>query len=149
MKGIHFSDTISIMEYLALRDAVQFNRISEKQAESGLRGSAFITVAVNEEGCAVGMARVVSDGGYVAYIADVFVHPNYQRQGIGKAMMRRVMEYLQMRMEVGEEMFVTLMAAKGKEPFYEGYGFFNRPNERYGHGMMQWLKKTEETRIQE
>lgn len=141
MDGIHFTDHISIEDYLYLRESVNFNRISARQAESGLKGSAFITAAVNEHGRPVGLARVVSDGGYVAYIADVIVHPNYQKQGIGNLLMRNIMCYLDSCLEDGEEIFVSLMAAKGKEEFYEKFDFFKRPNEKYGHGMMQWLKK--------
>lgn len=29
------------------------------------------------------------------------------------------------------------MSAKGKEKFYKRYGFWKRPNEHFGHGMMQ------------
>jgi hypothetical protein len=32
------------------------------------------------------------------------------------------------------------MAAKGKEPFYERYGFVQRPNERLGAGMIIFWK---------
>ena len=32
-------------------------------------------------------------------------------------------------------LLVGLFAAKGKEGFYEKYGFMKRPNETYGNGM--------------
>ena len=49
--------------------------------------------------------------------------------------------------ELGIQMGSTLhlflnnppMAAKGKEPFYEKFGFSERPNENLGAGMDQWF----------
>jgi len=36
---------------------------------------------------------------------------------------------------------VNLMSAKGREPFYEKFGFNVRPNENRGAGMDQWIQK--------
>ena len=33
---------------------------------------------------------------------------------------------------------VGLMSAKGKEDFYERFGFWKRPTDSFGHGMMQF-----------
>lgn len=33
---------------------------------------------------------------------------------------------------------VGLMSAKGKEEFYERFGFWKRPNENFGHSMIQF-----------
>lgn len=40
---------------------------------------------------------------------------------------------------------VNLMAAKGKEPFYKKFGFIERPNDKHGAGMIQYLKPDEQT----
>jgi len=40
----------------------------------------------------VGLARVISDGCFNAYIPDVLVHPEYHRRGIGRMLLRRVIE---------------------------------------------------------
>lgn len=39
---------------------------------------------------------------------------------------------------VGMARVVGLMAAVGKEPFYQKFGFHTRPNEREGAGMLQF-----------
>jgi hypothetical protein len=36
---------------------------------------------------------------------------------------------------------ICLLAAKGKEEFYKKFGFEERPNEKSGSGMSQWVKK--------
>lgn len=71
------------------------------------------------------------------YIQDVIVVPVWQRRGIGTLLMDRVMEYI--KRNAFEQSYVGLMSAKGKEPFYEKYGFTARPTEILGAGMtMFW-----------
>lgn len=90
-------------------------------------------VCARMNGTVVGMARVIGDGGLVYYIQDVIVHPNHQRQGIGIQMMDRVMAYISNH--ASQNTIVGLMAAHGKEPFYEKYGFVKRPTDQLGCGM--------------
>jgi len=87
------------------------------------------------------MARLLSDGGYVQYIADVVVHPDYQGYGIGKTMINKIMEYINQGLEDGDKALICLMAAKEKEPFYKKFGLEERPNDDYGAGMSKWIIK--------
>lgn len=88
------------------------------------------------DGNIIGMARVIGDGGLVYYIQDVIVDPNYQRQGIGTQMMDRVMAYI--GDHAAQNSIIGLMAAHGKESFYERYGFVRRPIDRLGCGMTRF-----------
>ena len=40
----------------------------------------------------VGLVRAVGDGLTIVYVQDLLVHPNYQRMGIGKALLGRILE---------------------------------------------------------
>ena len=40
----------------------------------------------------VGLVRAVGDGVTIVYIQDLLVHPSYQRMGIGKALMGRLLD---------------------------------------------------------
>ena len=84
------------------------------------------------------MARIIGDDGLAFYIQDVIIKPEYQRQGIGTALMNKIMEYI--RTHARDNTVIGLMAAKGKEPFYERYGFTIRPNENLGSGMTMFWK---------
>lgn len=81
----------------------------------------------------VGMARIIGDGGMVYYIQDVIVKPEYQRQSIGSQLMDKIMTYI--RTHAHHNTIVGLLSAKGKESFYEKYGFISRPNDKLGCGM--------------
>ncbi|WP_406670666.1 hypothetical protein V7O67_01860 [Methanolobus sp. ZRKC4] len=41
-----------------------------------------------------------------------------------------------MKENVQEYSYITLMSAKGRENFYEKFGFFKRPTDEHGYGMM-------------
>jgi len=125
---------------MKLRTTVDFKTLSLRQAETALQNHAFLIVAKSNEE-AIGMARLVFDGAYIAVLADVIVLPEYQNRGIGRTMIEKTLEYIKTNMADGEQVFVMLVAAKDKEGFYEKLGFIRRPDETYGSGMSQWLIK--------
>jgi GNAT superfamily N-acetyltransferase len=94
------------------------------------------------EGNTVGITRIVGDDATVFYIQDVIVNLAYQGKGVGHVMMKAVMNYIYNIACSGA--VVGLMSAKGKEGFYKRYGFWERPNENFGAGMMQFWERKEE-----
>jgi GNAT superfamily N-acetyltransferase len=133
-----YRNIISVTDYNNLRLAVGWEEISERQAQKGIENSEYL-IAVYASGIAVGIARLITDGGYIGYIADVMVRPEYQKQNIGSTKISMIMEYIHTNLEAGEGMFVGLMAAKGKEDFYKRFGFEERPNDNGGAGMTMWI----------
>ncbi len=137
---ITYTNTISAEDCDILRRSAGWPTTQPDQIQSGLSNSAFIVAAKHGE-MTVGMARIVSDGGYVAFIVDVLVLPEYQRKGIGKAMMGKIMQYTGGKLHDGYCIQVDLLAAKDKERFYEEFGFIKRPNGHFGSGMTQRIIK--------
>lgn len=137
---LSYGNTLSAEDFNGLRNAVGWAQISPRQAETGLAHTKFL-VAARDGDRAVGCARIVGDGGYVAYICDVIVHPEFQGHGIGKAMIGLLLEFIRSNLAEGEQVMVLLMAAKGRESFYRQFGFLDRPSDACGAGMMQWIKK--------
>lgn len=124
-------------ELFALRNAVGWNLGEQEAFEKGLANSLY-GICVKDNDDVIGIARVVGDGSTCFYIQDVIVKPEYQKNGIGLKMMEKVMQYVEDNACAGA--IVGLMSAKGKEEFYEKFGFWRRPNEHFGHGMMQFWK---------
>lgn len=87
------------------------------------------------------MGRAMFDFGYTAYIGDVIVKPEYQGQGIGKKIVETLISQVLNASEPEDRIMFILVAAKGKEGFYEKMGFEKRPNDFSGHGMTMWRKK--------
>lgn len=122
-------------ELEGLRKAVNWGIPDRESLEIGLKNSLF-GVCAFIEGNVIGTARIVGDGKTCFYIQDVIVHPAYQRKGVGTEMMKKVMNYISDNACKGA--VVGLMSAKGKEEFYNKYGFWKRPNDHFGNGMMQF-----------
>ena len=119
---ITYVNNISVEDYNALRKSVNWINVTEKRAAIALKNSFYLCVAVCDNK-PVGMARIVSDGGYTYFITDVIVHPDYQGHHIGTELIRRELDYIQKDVVAGETVMVSLMAAYHRESFYEKFGF--------------------------
>lgn len=135
---IRFTDYITSEEYMELRRRVGWCEFPLEEAQAGIDNSYMINCARDEEK-AIGVVRLLWDGGYIAFLSDVIVDPDYQGQGIGKKLVESVIKRVKADMKPGYKVKMCLMAAKGKEPFYEKFGFSERPNENLGAGMDQWF----------
>lgn len=131
---IQLKHSLTVNEYNDMRESVNWNPLPTAQAQRGLDNTYYLTAAVSN-GQTVGMARLISDGGYVAYLADVIVRDDFQGHGIGRIILDDMLDYIKNTLSQGDMVMVVLVAAKGKESFYEKFGFINRPNDIYGAGM--------------
>lgn len=67
----------------------------------------------------IGMGRALSDGVSDAYIQDVTVYSDYRRQGIGAAIIHKLIEHL----KANGIQWIGLISEPGYESFYESLGF--------------------------
>lgn len=128
----------SAEEMIVLRKSVNWGIPDKESLSKGLENSLYGVCAIAGDEI-IGTARVVGDGATVFYIQDVIVKPAHQRMGIGNAMMEKVIDYIGRNACTGA--VVGLMSAKGKEEFYKKFGFWERPNEGFGAGMMRFWEK--------
>jgi GNAT superfamily N-acetyltransferase len=95
--------------------------------------NSWYSVSIYHNNKLIGFGRMISDGIYQTLICDVMVHPEYQKQGIGK----KLMEALLRKCEKEGIKWVQLFCAKGKQEFYKKLGFKSR--ELDAPGMMLFL----------
>ena len=126
--------------YMSLRKEVGWKMLSKKQADAALKNCLFNVVAY-EDGEPVGMGRVIGDGAVVCYIQDLVILPKAQGHGIGSAVLKRLIDYVEEITEDGTEMMLCLMCAKGREGFYTKHDFIPRPTQGLGPGMIQYIRK--------
>jgi predicted N-acetyltransferase YhbS len=69
----------------------------------------------------IGISRTLTDFGYVAYLACLAVHKDYQRKGIGKNLIEETKKRLK------PTCFITLLAAPDANDYYSKIGFINNP----------------------
>ena len=129
---------ITLEDFQRLRKDAGWKQLSDEQAEHGLAHSYKAFSAVSD-GNVIGMARLLWDKGYCAYLTDVIVDERYRSSGIGTELVRRLLDTLKRELKDGWDVKVVLLSAKGREGFYERLGFSKRPNETFGCGMDMWL----------
>ena len=135
-----YTEKMTADEYNELRLSVDWKPLTLGQAERGLAHTAFVVAARDGEKI-VGMGRMLFDFGYTAYLGDVIVRPEYQGQGIGTMIVTALKDKVMEAAEPGDKIMFILGAAKGKEAFYEQFGFKKRPNDFNGSVMSMWREK--------
>ena len=134
-----YCNDLTAADYCKLRASVDWPDIALDQAQSGLDNSDFI-IACKDGSETVGCARIFWDKGYIAYLADVMVDPNYQGQGIGKKLVLECRDYIHDQLRDDWKIKIVIVSSKGKEKFYEKLGFTSRPNDTAGSGMDMWVE---------
>jgi len=86
----------------------------ESHRQAFLNSFCVVFVLVHDK--LIGFGRAVSDGAYQAAVYDVVVIPAYQRRGIGKLIMERILKKV-------SNCNIILYANIDREAFYEKFGF--------------------------
>jgi ribosomal protein S18 acetylase RimI-like enzyme len=67
------------------------------------------------------MGRIIGDGGWYFHIADIATLPEFQRQGLGRTVMNRLLD--EIRAKAPADPYVTLVADPPGRRLYESLGF--------------------------
>lgn len=110
------------------RDCMDPSRINDL-----IQGSFLFAVAVDRaSGRAVGMGRVISDGISDGYIQDLVVLADWQKMGVGRMIIEKLIEECRAR----NIAWLGLIAEPGKEDFYNSIGF--RPMPGHVPMLLDW-----------
>ena len=124
------------LEFSELRAKVGWGDTNLKMAQSSLDNSLFHVTARIGSQC-IGMGRVIGDGVMFFYVQDLVVDPQFQKQGIGNALMQAIETYLKVAAKNGST--IALLSAQGKESFYSRYGYCERSGNPLGKGMCKFI----------
>ena len=139
---ITYTNDITAEEFLSLRASVGWVVLPLEEAEVCVE-NAYLIIGVHDDEKAIGLARMMWDGGYMAFLSDVIVDENYRGLGIGRKLVEMCIEKLKSDLKPGFKVKMTLNSAKGKEAFYEKFGFELRPNDHAGNALDQWITAKE------
>lgn len=119
-------NVLTAEDFIRLKMAAGFIERPLQQVEKALKNGLFNVSAICD-GKVVGMGRLVGDGAMYWYLQEIIVQPEYQGRGIGKSIVNRLLEHIRSASIPGTIIDIGLTAVKGKEPFYEKFGFTVRP----------------------
>lgn len=125
----------SVEEFNYLYDAVGWGSYDKKVSEKALANTMY-SVSVYDDDKIIGYGRIIGDGICFLYIHDVMVTPKYQNKKIGSQIMDKLLEKVNQIKVENPNVRVYLGTSKGKEKFYERFGFITRENANLGSGMI-------------
>lgn len=125
----------SIEEFNYLYDAVGWGSYDEKVLEKSLANTMY-SVSVYDNDKIIGYGRIIGDGICFLYIHDVMVIPKYQNKKVGSQIMNKLLEKINQIKIENPYVRVYLGTSKGKEKFYERFGFITREDANLGSGMI-------------
>jgi len=96
--------------------------IHNRQAFENMYRHANLIISAWDGDKLVGISRSLSDFSYVAYLSDLAVDVQYQKQGIGKQLIEKTKSAL------GPECMLVLLAAPKAREYYELLGFERHPS---------------------
>ena len=103
--------------------------------DEALRNTLY-SLCVYDDNKLIGYGRIIGDKTIFLYIQDIMVIPEYQSKHIGTGIMENLLKQINEYKKINPNIRTYLGASKGKEAFYEKFGFISRPNEDLGAGMI-------------
>lgn len=118
LKSITSEEAKQLLELFAEADFAELSDGTEWLIQA-VESSLLAVGAFDETGRLIGFARALGDGVSDCYIQDVAVKASCRGQGIGKALVRKVIDELKAR----NIDWIGLIATPGKADFYRQLGF--------------------------
>lgn len=125
----------NIEEFNLLYNSVGWGAYNDEITKRALDNT-FYSVSVYENDEIVGFGRLIGDTICFMYIQDIMVKPKFQNKKIGTMIMNKLLEKIDELKKENPDIRVYLGASKGKEKFYEKFGFVKRIDANLGYGMI-------------
>ena len=122
-------------QFNQLTDSVGWGTRDEAVVEKALSRSLYCLCAFDGDEI-IGFARIIGDETIFLYIQDVMVRPEYQGKGVGRTIMKKLLEQIGVYCRANPRIRTYLGADKGKEGFYRKLGFDTRSDAGLGPGMV-------------
>lgn len=133
------TNTLTTDLFLELYTSVGWEPPCREQVECALKNTVASFVAYEGEK-AIGMVRLIGDGGMSFYIKDFAVLPKYQGMGVGKKLLAQLQQYISEQIEKDWAVSLELISTKEAVNFYKVHGFEERPCEWDGPGMFKMIR---------
>ncbi len=124
-------------EFIALRAKIGWSTPSIQTTQHSIDNSLFWVCLRDQSQQLMAIARVIGDNAMYYYIQDVIVAPEYQGQGLGKRLMEQIENYLAQACQPGST--IGLLAAHGKEAFYQKFGYSLRDGKQLGLALCKFV----------
>jgi len=125
----------TVEEFCDLR---RLNGLTPKTAEAAAKGlpNSVFAVVIEHEGRAIGMGRVIGDGGTAYQLTDIAVMGAYRGKGLGKRIVAALVDWLEAN--APKSAYVSLIADGPAKELYAQFGF--EETAPVSVGMARWIR---------
>lgn len=112
--------TVTVEEFRAVLQSSTLGQrrpVNDKERLNRMLANANLIVTARDNGKLIGISRSITDFSYCCYLSDLAVDQAYQRQGIGKELIR------QTHLAAGNETNLILVSAPAAVEYYPHVGF--------------------------
>ena len=118
----HADRVPSAAQIVALYTSAALNRpVGDPERIEAMYAGSDLVVSAWDGDRLVGVGRSLTDWSWNCYLADLAVHADYQRRGIGRALIDLTAE------RIGPRVMLHLIAAPAAMEYYGRVGFYERP----------------------
>ncbi len=132
-------NTLTPELFLDLYTSVGWEPPVIQQVQKALENTA-ATFTAYEDHDAVGMARLIGDGGMSFYIKDFAVKPAFQSRGAGALLLESIERYIKKTIDSDWAVSLELISTKEAVGFYKKNGFEEKPGKWDGPGMSKMIR---------
>lgn len=132
-------NTLTPELFLELYTSVGWEPPCVEQVKRALENT-IATFTAYDHDQAVGMVRLIGDGGMSFYMKDFAVIPAYQSIGVGTLLIDHLEKYIKEIIAPDWAVSLELISTKEAVSFYKKKGFEERPCEWDGPGMFKMLR---------
>lgn len=134
-------NSLSAKLFLHLYTSVGWEPPGIEQVQKALDNTiATFTAYDNEK--AVGMVRLIGDGGMSFYIKDFAVVLTYQSKGVGTLLLNVLEQYIRKHIAPDWAVSLELISSKEAVVFYKKHGFEERSCKWDGPGMFKMIRQS-------
>ncbi len=126
---------ISVDNFNYLTDKVGWGTRAFNVVEEALNNTLY-SISVYDNDKIIGYGRIIGDKTIFLYIQDIMVIPEYQGKKVGTMIMEELINKINEYKKINPNIRTYLGASKGKEKFYEKFGFKTRSSADLGEGMI-------------
>lgn len=125
-------------DIIELRKVLGWKEIGYDQLKKGLEHTMF-KISIKHNGKIVACGRIVGDYSCKGLLSDIMVHQDYQKQGLGKAIVTTLLDMVEDSLDKGELFQIEATPTVGNKDFYVKCGMKYKPENQ--DGVYVWLKK--------